>query len=191
MAEREFIIVPMPAIDTVLQDHGIDNWKKLMAVSPHQLGQWLGADTVVYGEVLHYDAYYALLIAAWDVGVKVQLVSTRDGHQLLEASDDRYSVDLHPSFDPLDIGVNSALSLLELRDVTLARAEDEVSREIALRVPVSDKTLIDLQMAARAHENKQYVEARGPRPDYIIPASTIEASEGPLNRHLLLEVVEP
>jgi putative lipoprotein DUF799 len=191
MAEREFTIVPMPAIDTVLQDHGIDNWKKLMAVAPHQLGQWLGADTVVYGEVLHYDAYYALLIAAWDVGVKVQLVSTRDGHQLFEASDDRYSVDLHPSFDPLDIGVNSALSLLELRDVTLARAEDEVSREIALRVPVSDKTLTDLEMAARARENERYVEAHGLRSRYIIPVSTVEPTEGSLDQHLLLGAVDP
>ena len=185
MAEREFTIVPIPEIDIVLQDHGIDNWKKLMAVPPQQLGQWLQADTVVYGEVLHYDAYYALLVAAWDVGVKVQLVSTRDGHRLLEASDNRYSVDLHASLDPLDIGMNSALSLLELRDVTLARAEDEVSREIALRVPVSDRALTDLQMAARARENQQYAEAGDSQPDYIIPTSTDDTSEGSLDRHLL------
>jgi hypothetical protein len=96
MAEREFTIVPMPAIDMILHDHGIDNRKKLMALPPQELGQWLDADTVVYGEVLHYDAYYALLVAAWNVGVKVQLASTRDGHQILEASDDRYSVDFRP-----------------------------------------------------------------------------------------------
>src|SRR5215472_8665156 len=125
----------------------------------------------------------------WEV--KVQLVSTRDGHQLLEAGDDRYSVDLHPSFDPLDIGVNSALSLLELRDVTLARAEDEVSREIALRVPVADKAVADLQMAARAHEDSQYVEARGPQSVNIIPAATVWAAEGPLDRPLLLEAADP
>ena len=190
MAEREFTIVPMPAIDTILQDHGIDNWKKLIAVSPQQLGQWFEADTVVYGEVLHYDAYYALLMAAWDVGVKVQFVSTRDGHQLLEASDNRYSVDLRPAFDPLGIGLNSALSLLELRDVTLARAEDEVTREIALRVPVSDKTLSDLQMAARAHEDGEYVEARGPQPSQIMPTSNIETANGPLNTRLLLDAAD-
>jgi Putative bacterial lipoprotein (DUF799) len=185
MAEREFSIVPMPAIDTVLQDHGIDNWKKMMAVPPQQLGQWLGVDSVVYGEVLHYDAYYALLVAAWNVGVKVQIVSTRDGHQLLEASDDRYSVDLRPSFDPVDIGLNSTLSLLELRDVTLARAEDEVSREIALRLPVADKTVSDLQMAARAREDEQYVEARRPQPSYIIPASAVGSSGASGNQDLL------
>jgi hypothetical protein len=191
MAEREFTIVPIPAIDTVLQDHGIDNWRKMIAVSPQQLGQWLDADTVVYGEVLHYDAYYAFLIAAWEVGVKVQFVSTRDGHQILEASDNRYSVDLRPSFDPIDIGVNSALSILQLRDVTLARTEDEVSREIALRVPVSDKALAHLQMAVRGHEDGQYIEASGPQTGYIIPARTAEAADGPLNRNSLSEIVGP
>src|ERR1700747_706682 len=109
---------------------------------------------------------------------------------MLEASDNRYSVDLRPSFDPLGIGLNSALSLLELRDVTLARAEDEVSREIALRIPVSDKTLTDLQMAARAHEDGQYVEARGPQPGYIIPASTVEVANGSLNRDFLSEAAD-
>jgi hypothetical protein len=117
--------------------------------------------------------------------VKVQIVSTRDGHQLLEASDDRYSVDLRPSFDPVDIGLNSTLSLLELRDVTLARAEDEVSREIALRLPVADKTVSDLQMAARAREDEQYVEARRPQPSYIIPASAFGSSGGSVNPDLL------
>jgi Putative bacterial lipoprotein (DUF799) len=191
MAEREFTIVPIPAIDTVLEDHGIDNWRKLIAVSPQQLGHWLDADTVVYGEVLHYDAYYALLIAAWEVGVKVQLVSTHSGHQMLEASDNRYSVDLRPSFDPLDIGVNSALSLLELRDVTLARAEDEVSREIALRVPVSDKALADLQMAVRAREDSEYIEANGSPANYIVPVRTVDAADGALNRRSLVEAVDP
>jgi hypothetical protein len=191
MVEREFTIMPMLATDTVLQDHGIDNWKKLMAVSPQQLGQWLGVDSIVYGEVLHYDAYYALLVAAWDVGVKVQIVSTRDGHRLLEASDDRYSVDMRPSFDPLDMGLNSVLSLLELRDVTLARAEDEVSREIVLRLPVVDKAVTDLQMAARAREDEQYVEAPSQRPGYIIPASTVEPSRGSADQHFLVEAVDP
>jgi hypothetical protein len=172
LAEREFTIIPIPQIDIVLQDHGIDNWKKLMAVPPQQFAQWLDADTVVYGEVLNYDAYYALLVSAWDVGVNVQLVSTRNGRRLFQASDSRYSVDFSPCFDMMDFGINSALSLLELRDVTLARAEDEVSREIALRVPVSDKAMNDLQVAARAREGAEPQEARREQPVLLDPAGT-------------------
>src|SRR5262249_5064172 len=116
LAEREFTLVPLPEVDTALPDHRLDHGRKLMAVPPQELGRWLDADTVVYGEVLHYDAYYALLVSAWEVGVKIQLVSTRDGQQLFESSDNRYAVDLQPAFDAVDFGVNSLTSLLELRD---------------------------------------------------------------------------
>lgn len=158
LAEREFIIVPLPGIDAVLQDHGITNWRELKAVPPEQLGRWLGADTVVYGDVLHYDAYYALLVSAWEVGVQIRMVSTRDGHEVFSGSDSRYSVDLRPALDLMDIGINSGLSLLELRDMTLARAEDEVAREIALRIPVSYRAVSELKLAAREQAG-EYVTA--------------------------------
>ena len=168
LAQREFTMIPLPEIDLALQDHGIDNWRKLLAVPPQELGRWLNADTVVYGEVLHYEAYYALLVSAWDVAVRIQLVSTRDGSQLFDSSDNRYSVDMQPAFDMIDFGVNSALTLLELRDVTLARAEDEVAREIALRIPVSYRALTDLELAARARQEN--VEARADQSMKLLPA---------------------
>ncbi|HJU10441.1 MAG TPA: GNA1162 family protein [Candidatus Binataceae bacterium] len=171
LSEREFTIIPIPEVDVALQDHGIDTWKKLMDVPPQELGRWLGADTVVYGEVMDYDAYYALLVSAWEVGVKVQLVSTRDGRQLFESSDSRYSVNLQPAFDMVDFGVNSGLSLLQLRDVTLARAEDEVSREIALRIPVSYRALADLQMAARTRQLQETAQVRAEHSNTLMPVT--------------------
>ena len=164
LAQREFVVIPLVAIDTVLADRGINDWEKVKAVPPEQLGRWLGADTVVYGEVLHYEAYYAFLVSGWEVGVRVRMVSTRDGHELFSATDKRFSVDLQPVFDPIDIAMNSGLSLLELRDVTLARAEEEVSREIALRIPVAALAIADLQEAARARANQPIVaSAERPR----------------------------
>src|SRR5216684_866222 len=157
LAEREFVVIPMVGIDTVLADHGINDWGKLRAVPPEQLGRWFGADAVVFGEVLHYEAYYAFLVSGWDVGVRVRMVSTRDGHELFSATDKRFSVDLQPAFDPICIAINSGMTLLELRDVTLARAEDEVSREIAFRIPVSSRTIADLQEAARARADEETV----------------------------------
>jgi Putative bacterial lipoprotein (DUF799) len=185
LAEREFTIVPLPEVDLALQDHGVDNWKKLTMVPPQELGRWLNADTVVYGEVLHYEAYYALLVSAWDVAVRVQLVSTRDGSQLFDSSDNRYAVDLQPAFDMIDFGVNSALTLLELRDVTLARADDEVAREIALRVPFSYRAFADLQLATRAREEN--IEARADQSMKLLP----DAAETSLAPQLSLQVPEP
>jgi len=139
LAEREFVEANIFQIDTVLKEHGIDTEEKLRQVTPQTLGQWLGVDAVVYGEVTHYEAFYAALVSAWQVGANVEMVSTHDGQALFIATGSRYAVDFMPAFDPIDIAINSGLTLLELRDVTLARAEEEDAREIVLRIPRSSR----------------------------------------------------
>jgi hypothetical protein len=139
LASREFAEANLIQVDTVLREHGIHNENQLKAVPPETLGKWLGVDAVVYGHVTHYDSYYAFLVAAWQVGVDVKMVSTHDGEQLFAAEGSRDSVDFNPAFDPIDIAINSGISLLQLRDVELARAEEEDAREIALRIPRSQK----------------------------------------------------
>lgn len=46
--------------------------------------------------------------------------------------------------------INSAESLLQLRDVELARSEEEVCRELVLRIPVSEN--LRLQIARQVLE---------------------------------------
>jgi len=156
MAPREFQEANLIQVDEVLQEHGIDTEKKLLAVPPETLGKWLGVDAVVYGDVTHYEAYYAFLVSAWQVGADVKMVSTHDGKELFTASGSRYSVDFMPAFDPMDIAINSGLTLLELRDVTLARAEEEAAREIVLRIPRSEK--LRSALIEQAHERQVGLE---------------------------------
>ncbi len=153
LAQREFSIVNLHTIDTTLADHGITDWTALQKVSPQMLGQWLQADTVVFGQVNHYEAYYAFLLANWRVSVDVRLISTADEHEFFTAAGSRYSVDLRPAFSLMDIAINSALTLLQLRDVNLARAEDEVGREIALRLPIAERNVANLVAEARTLPN--------------------------------------
>ena len=108
---------------------------------------------VVYGQVKHYEAYYAFLLATWRVNVEVRLVATADGHDFFTASGSRYDVDFRPAFSVLDVAINSALSLLQLRDVNLARAEEEVGREIVLRLPVAERNVARERARTGAGEN--------------------------------------
>ena len=137
LAECEFIEANIFQIDAVLKDHGVDSEEKLRQIRPEVLGQWLDVDAVVYGEVRHYDAYYAALVSGWQIAAAVKMVSTHDGKVLFAATGSRYDVDLSPAFDPIDIAINSVFTLLELREVYLARAEEEDAREIVLRIPRS------------------------------------------------------
>lgn len=152
LASREFLDANIIQVDAILKEHGIDSEQKLEQVPPQMLGKWLGVDAVVYGEVRHYDAYYALLLSAWQVGADVRMISTHNGEELFSAAGSRYSVNFMPAFDPMDIAINSGLSLLELRDVTLARAEEEDAREIVLRLPRSEKLKSELIEEARRHD---------------------------------------
>ncbi len=159
LAQREFSIVNIYTVDTVLRNHGVTNGAALQSVSPQELGRWIGADAVVYGEVKNYEAYYLFLLANWQVGVDVRMISTKDGHEFFSAYGSRYSVDLRPAFSMMDMGINSVLTLLQLRDVNLARAEDEVGREITLRLPVAKRNVAALIEEAKAEHNG---EAGGP-----------------------------
>ncbi|HEV8718009.1 MAG TPA: hypothetical protein VGX03_34975 [Candidatus Binatia bacterium] len=108
---------------------------------------------MVYGEVIHYEAYYAFLVANWQVGVRIRMVSTQDGHERFSAEGSRYCVDFRPAFTMMDMGINSALTLLQLRDVTLARAEEEISREIVLRLPRAEHNIATLIADAKPGPN--------------------------------------
>jgi hypothetical protein len=157
MAQREFLAANLIQVDAVLKAHGIDTEDKLLKVPPHTLGNWLNVDAVMYGTVTNYEAYYFALVSSYRVGAKVKLISTHDGEDLFEAKGSRWSVDLRPAFDPMDIAINSALSLLELRDVTLARAEEETAREIILRIPRSERLKARLtEEATNGEMNSQY-----------------------------------
>jgi hypothetical protein len=176
LAQREFTVINPIAVDAVLKARGIDNMTKLRKASPIELGKLLGADALVYGQVDKYQGYYYGLISAYVVGVSTWMLSTHDGETLVRENGSRYSVDISPAFSPQDIIVNSAMTLLDFRDVALARAEDEVSRELVLRIPVSEKLKQQMADAAVAHANEveaSQLEATVPPPSRQTAANSL------------------
>jgi hypothetical protein len=148
LSGREFYVLNPIGIDAVLRSHGITDEDELQRVSPEKLGSWLGADAVVYGEVLHYEAYYLALFSGWQVSIQGRIVSTHDGEQLVAFDGSRYDVNVLPALTPQDILINSAESLLQLRDIELARSEEEVCRELVLRIPVSESLRLEIARQA-------------------------------------------
>jgi hypothetical protein len=149
LATREFVVIPLITVDAVLADHGITDWGRLTAISPEELGRWLDADTVVYGELLGYEAYYGFLVSSWRVSARVRMVSTLDGHEIFSCTDRRYSSSVLPAIDPIDMAINSVLSLIHLRDISLARTEYEVGREIVMRLPKAERNVSEFKAAAK------------------------------------------
>lgn len=175
LSSREFLVENLIQVDQVMKEHRIYDATSLARISPQALGQLLGVDAVVYGEVTHYEAYYLALVSAYQVGVRIRMVSTHDGRELFSAEGSRYDVDVAPAFDPVDIAINSAFTLLQLRDIVLARAEDESAREIILRIPRSQRLqdeLIEEATEAPSQAKQEDVATllrdSGPQPRYDI-----------------------
>ncbi len=135
LSQRQFDMVPLPEVNAALAAHGVATDLDLARVPPPKLGQWLDADAVVYGEVTHYEAYYLFLLAGWQVTLRIAIVATRDGAELLRGRSTRYMVALEPAVSLIDIGIHSAIDLEDLRDVRLRRAEEEAARELVMRIP--------------------------------------------------------
>jgi hypothetical protein len=139
LAQREFLVANLDGVDAVLKARGIDTPQKLYQISPQELGEWLGVDAVVYGSVQTYEAYYLGLVAAWHVGLQVKMVSTHTGRSFIEAAGTRYDTNLLMALSIEDIAISAAENLLQLRDINLARSEEETCREIVRRIPVSQE----------------------------------------------------
>jgi Putative bacterial lipoprotein (DUF799) len=64
LSGREFYVLNPIGVDAVLLSHRITDQASLERVTPQKLGTWFGADAVVYGEIIHYEAYYLALLSA-------------------------------------------------------------------------------------------------------------------------------
>ena len=165
LAQREFIVSPLDGVDAVLRARGIDTPAKLYQTPPEELGRLLGVDAIVYGTVTHYEAYYLLLVAGWQVSIEVSMVSTHGGENLVVAAGSRYAVQIMPALSVQDIVINSAENVLQLRDIILSRAEEETCREIVHRVPVSQELKARIeQRALDGAEEADPVSATSPTP---------------------------
>lgn len=172
-SEREFSVVNPIAVDAVLQSHGINNAEELANVSLLKLGKWFHCDAVMYGTVDSYDAYYFALVSGYVVGVSSRMVSTHDGETLMRGTGSRYSLNVMPALDMEDILINSAESLLQLRYVELARAEEEVARELVIRIPPSEtlRRQVASEAVRRAREAEE-VDEEASQPHPVVAATT-------------------
>jgi hypothetical protein len=176
LSEREFTIINPIAVDAVLQSHGVNNAEDLDKVSVLKLGKWFHCDAVIYGSVDHYEAYYAALVSGYQVGVSSRMVSTHDDETLMRTSGSRYSLNVLPAITMQDILINSAESLLQLRDVVLARAEEEVARELVIRIPPSQtlRSQVASEAVRRAREAEEVdEEATAPHAPQVAGGSYI------------------
>ena len=71
--------------------------------------------------------------------------------------------------------INSAENILQLRDINLARAEEEACRDVVKRIPQSEQLITE--MAAHAREHEIRVEVRRQMLQSYVRKTSVQAPQ--------------
>jgi hypothetical protein len=134
-AQLEFDHAKISRIDRVLQREGLDTWEKIKSLPPQRLGELLGADAVIFGEVTHFDYYYAFLYSQLAVGLSLEMIDTRTEEVLWRVRDARRDHTVRIVYDPIALAVGLFQVGFSMRPINMMRAMDEICRELVGTIP--------------------------------------------------------
>ncbi len=110
--------------------------KALAKKTPQELGKILGVDAVVYGTVSNFDKLFLALYSQVSVGAEVRMYDTKTGHFLWSG---KHTARIHEggiSTNPVGIVAVVIATALNMRDIQLLRACDDLFRDMVKTIPV-------------------------------------------------------
>jgi hypothetical protein len=134
-AQLEFDHVKISRIDRTLQREGLNTWEKMETFPLQSLGELLGADAVIIGQVTHFDYYYALLYSQLAVGLSLEMRDTKTGEVLWRVNDARRDHTVRIVYDPIALAVGLFQVGFSMRPINMMRAMDEICRELVGTIP--------------------------------------------------------
>ena len=134
-AQLEFDHVKISRIDRTLAKEGLDSWEKMKSLPLQRMGELLGADAVIFGEVTHFDYYYAFLYSQLAVGLSLEMMDTRTGETLWRVHDARRDHTVRVVYDPIALVVGLFQVGFSMRPINMMRAMDEICRELVGTIP--------------------------------------------------------
>lgn len=136
LAQLEIDLLRLSEVDHLLKKEGLASWEKMHSISPAQLGNILGAEALIFGQVTHFDYYYGFLYAQLAVGLSMEMVEAKSGEVIWRVRDARRDHTVRVVFDPLGLIVGLFQVGFALRPINMMRAMDEICREVVGTFPL-------------------------------------------------------
>ncbi len=123
-------------IDDLLVGAGLTDADMIAKKTPQELGKILGVDAVVYGSISNFDKFFLVMYSQVAVGAEVKMYDTKTGNFLWSG---KHTVRKHEggfSTNPVGIVATVIVTALNVRDIQLLRANDDLFREMVKTIPV-------------------------------------------------------
>jgi hypothetical protein len=131
-----FTDMQLQRVDSLLRKADLmDDPKALAKKTPQELGKVLGVDAVVYGTVSNFDKLFLALYSQVSVGAEVKMYDTKTGHFLWSG---KHTARIHEggiSTTPVGIVAVVIATSLNMRDIQLLRACDDLFRDMVKTIP--------------------------------------------------------
>lgn len=128
--------VELYRVDHLLKKAGLTDPEVIANTSPQKLGEILGADAVILGDISNFEKFYAVLYSQVAVGAEVKMFDTKSGSFLWSGRhvDRKHEGGLAAS--PVGIVATIVSTAMNIRDIQLLRACDDLFRGMVYTLPV-------------------------------------------------------
>ncbi|HYA14914.1 MAG TPA: GNA1162 family protein, partial [Syntrophales bacterium] len=123
-------------VDNILRKAGLTDNETISKTSPQELGKILGVDAVIYGSISDFDKLFAVVYSSVSVGAEIKMYDTKTGNFLWSG---RHVARIHEggiSTTPVGIIATVVATAMNVRDIQLLRACDDLFRDMVKTIPV-------------------------------------------------------
>lgn len=122
-------------VDRLLMKEGLSDPVEINKKTPQEIGKILGVDGVIYGDISNFDKLFAGLYSQVSVGAEVRMYDSKSGHFLWSG---KHVARIHEggiSTTPVGIIATLIATSMNVRDIQLLRACDDLFRDMVKTVP--------------------------------------------------------
>ena len=123
-------------IDSLLKKAGLTDAEAIRKTSPQELGRILGVDAVVLGEISNFDKLFLVIYSQVSVGAEIKMYDTKTGNFLWSGKHTARKHEGGIATNPIGIVAVVIATALNMRDIQLLRANDDLFRDMVKTIPV-------------------------------------------------------
>ncbi|MDO9558957.1 MAG: DUF799 family lipoprotein [Syntrophales bacterium] len=122
-------------VDNLLRKAGLEDPAVIGKTPPQDLGKILNVDAVIYGTISDFDKLFAVIYSNVSVGAEIKMMDTKTGKMLWRGKHVTYIHEGGISTTPFGLVATVIATAMNVRDIQLLRACDDLFREMVKTIP--------------------------------------------------------
>ena len=130
-----YVDLELYQVDARLKEAQLTNAEEVAQTSPTRLGEILGVDAVLYGEITNYDRIYAGLYSQVSVGARLRMMDSKTGKLLWKGEHTARKHQGGFATTPVGLILTAVSTAISVREVELFRTSDDLFRTMVQAIP--------------------------------------------------------